>query len=198
MEFRCEPCSREFETKEALDMHNNVKHPEKVKKPFFQIKDKKKIRNLIIVIAILALIIWGVYNLSKNQSYDCTTIPAKELNIGGHKNLALHIHSELSIVIDDSEQVIPAEIGILPNIMRPIHTHDYSGVLHIESPCQREFILGEFFEVWGKTFNKNCILDNCNESRILKMYVNGVENTEYENYIMHNDDKIKIDYTTKK
>jgi hypothetical protein len=49
----------------------------------------------------------------------------------------MHTHVHLSIVIDGREQVIPAGIGIGPEGGHPmdrIHTHDASGLLHMESP----------------------------------------------------------------
>ena len=31
-----------------------------------------------------------------------------------------------------------------------LHTHDSTGVVHIESPVQRVYTLGQFFDVWGR------------------------------------------------
>ena len=31
-----------------------------------------------------------------------------------------------------------------------LHTHDSTGVVHIESPVQRGYTLGQFFDVWGR------------------------------------------------
>ena len=31
-----------------------------------------------------------------------------------------------------------------------LHTHDTTGVIHIESPVQRRYTLGEFFDLWGQ------------------------------------------------
>ena len=33
-----------------------------------------------------------------------------------------------------------------------MHTHDTTGVLHIEAPQGREFTLGNFFHIWGGQF----------------------------------------------
>ena len=55
--------------------------------------------------------------------------------------------------------------------------------------------LGKFFQVWGKKFNSQCILDQCAaESGTLKMTVNDQENAEYENYLMKDGDRIEIRY----
>ena len=62
---------------------------------------------------------------------------------------------------------IPAAIGIAPPLgiqHKPhkmifvnngacfawLHTHTPDGIIHIESPVQRAFTLGDFFDVWGQ------------------------------------------------
>ena len=35
----------------------------------------------------------------------------------------------------------------------PIHVHDKSGILHIESKSGVQYTLGDFFEIWGKDMN---------------------------------------------
>ncbi len=52
-------------------------------------------------------------------------------------------------------QLIPANIGLLPNCNRPLHTHDASGTIHVETDENRDYVLGDFFFVWGKIFNNS-------------------------------------------
>jgi hypothetical protein len=47
-------------------------------------------------------------------------------------------------------------------VFSPIHTHDTSGIVHIESPTVRPFTLGQFFDVWGVRFTSDCIGGDCN------------------------------------
>jgi hypothetical protein len=35
-----------------------------------------------------------------------------------------------------------------------LHTHAADGVIHIESPVQRTYTLGEFFDIWGQPLNR--------------------------------------------
>src|SRR5262249_59293397 len=72
--------------------------------------------------------------------------------------LALHIRPHLTIFIDGQPQVIPADIGVGPDGALPIHTHDASGTLHIESPILRDFRLQDFFTIWGQTAEGRDIL----------------------------------------
>ena len=63
---------------------------------------------------------------------------------------ALHIHQHLSVTVDGSPVVVPAELGIDVARQRisPIHTHDESGIIHVESPTVQTFTLGQVFDEW--------------------------------------------------
>lgn len=41
--------------------------------------------------------------------------------------------------------------------MRPLHTHDTSGQIHVEPIVARDITIGDFFLVWGKVFNSSGI-----------------------------------------
>ena len=97
-----------------------------------------------------------------------------------------HIHPVLKIMIGDQLQEIPTNIGIKPDCMNSIHTHDNTGVIHIEAPEKRDFNLSDFFAVWNKEINSF--------GKPIKMVVNGKENAEYENYVMQDKDQIELYY----
>jgi hypothetical protein len=90
----------------------------------------------------------------------------------------LHIHQHLDLYVAGQPITIPANIGIAETasgvLFSPIHTHDTSGIIHVESPTVRPFTLGEFFDVWGVRFTSDCIGGNCNggDAR-LRVYVDG-------------------------
>ena len=100
----------------------------------------------------------------------------------------IHWHPELSIIVKGVKQEIPAGLG-LGGVEMSIHTHDNTGVIHLEVGGlvrRSDITLGSFFKVWGKdmrSFGTN-----------IKMTVNGKENTEYENYMMQDKDKIELHY----
>src|SRR3989338_11016366 len=109
----------------------------------------------------------------------------------------LHWHASLVIRIEGESQDIPANIGLVV-VHNPIHTHDSSGVIHMEFEglvAEDNLKLGQFFNVWNKQFNANCVFEFCNGSEGSgKMSVNGESNTEFENYLMKDGDKIEIRY----
>jgi hypothetical protein len=89
----------------------------------------------------------------------------------------LHIHQHLDLYVNGTKQVVPAEIGIITSpqvVFSPLHTHDTSGIVHVESPTIRSFTLGEFFDVWGVRFTPTCIGGYCAQGdRTLRVYVDG-------------------------
>ncbi len=111
----------------------------------------------------------------------------------------IHWHTDLSIKILSQYQDISANIGIGIGIgitERYIHTHESDGIIHMEFPSlvkKNDIKLGRFFEIWGEKFNQDCIFDKCNglEGEV-KMFVNNQPNSEFENYIMQDRDKIEI------
>jgi hypothetical protein len=88
---------------------------------------------------------------------------------------AVHIHQHLDIYVDGRKVPVPALIGIDPATgYAPLHVHDTSGVIHVESPTVRSYTLGEYFAVWGVRFTPGCLGGDCTGSgRSLRVYVNG-------------------------
>jgi hypothetical protein len=80
-------------------------------------------------------------------------------------HLLFHWHASLAIFANGEQRQIPAGVGIIdPKQTRNskgqpyieegrcfywLHTHAPDGVIHIESPVQRGFTLGDFFDEWG-------------------------------------------------
>lgn len=98
-----------------------------------------------------------------------------------HTGVGMHIHSHLKIFVKGEDRKIPANIGISSTCMRPIHTHDDSGTLHLEFPTQQDVALNSFFKIWEEKFN----LEN------VKMKVNRENKVELQ-YIMRDGDKIEL------
>jgi hypothetical protein len=76
-----------------------------------------------------------------------------------------HIHAHLAIFANGQPRTIPLGIGI-PNAQAEnteigpfvtagycfywLHSHATDGVVHVESPRQRQFTLGNYFDIWGE------------------------------------------------
>lgn len=109
----------------------------------------------------------------------------------------VHWHITLTIRIHGRDEVIPASIG-LGSTHAPMHTHDTDGVIHLERDGKvttDDTRLKNFFTIWGKRFNRQCIIDSCTGSNgTVQFRVNGHVNTAFEQYAMKDQDQIEIVY----
>lgn len=115
-----------------------------------------------------------------------------------------HIHPELSITTDDKPLTIPAGIGIISSLwnnhtldiygmqempemsmsgMAPLHTHDDSGTIHLETSVNRNYTLDEFFEIWGLDIDEKTV----NAS------VNDIPVADYNSIILEDGQKIVLE-----
>ena len=88
----------------------------------------------------------------------------------------LHTHQHLDLYVLGRRVVVPAGVGIdgAGRFISPLHTHDTSGVIHVESPTVRRFTLGEFFGVWGVRLGPGHLGGYvAGHGRELRAYVNG-------------------------
>ena len=88
----------------------------------------------------------------------------------------LHIHQHLDMAVRGRVYPIPAGIGIdhRGRFISPLHTHDYTGIMHIESPIVRKFTLGQWFDVWGLRFSTTCLGAYCAKGKEgVWVFVNG-------------------------
>ncbi len=103
-----------------------------------------------------------------------TGFPAGDTDQGGHgqpvdgvegagsEMVGVHYHAHLSLFYQGEQMAVPYGIGIVQPfqvangfVVRGqgfywLHTHDATGIIHIESPVNRPFTLGNFFDIWGE------------------------------------------------
>jgi hypothetical protein len=88
----------------------------------------------------------------------------------GGEQVLFHIHAHLTIVIRGIARQVPAGIGIAPpyqvettprgafvggaSCFMWLHTHSADGIIHTESPVNRTYTLGEFFDIWGQPLDR--------------------------------------------
>jgi hypothetical protein len=90
--------------------------------------------------------------------------------------LDVHYHAHLDVVARGVEVTVPAGIGIAPaqGLISPLHTHDKSGIIHIESAKDIPFRLGQLFQEWGQPLNSTRFGPlNVTADEELRLYVNG-------------------------
>jgi hypothetical protein len=89
------------------------------------------------------------------------------------EQLAFHIHAHLAVFVDGEPRRVPYGIGIGSPVQVEdtpagpfaaggacfswLHTHASDGIIHIESPVQHVYTLGDFFDVWGQQLGQTVV-----------------------------------------
>lgn len=129
----------------------------------------------------------------------------------------MHIHPHLQVLVDGVERQIPSNIGLQggpwvsheldqyidPNEVRggaqlsPLHTHDSSGIIHVEAAVTRGFTLGEFFAVWGQPLGPQQTWNMAaNSNHQLTLEVDGVASGLWESLLLQDGQHIVVRYNT--
>jgi len=111
--------------------------------------------------------------------------------------MVLHNHATLNVTYNGQTQLVPQNIGIADDSllygdhsldkygmqgMSPLHTHDASGTIHVESNTKRDFKLGEFLDIWkGLAVNGKTV-----------QAVNGNPISDFRNIILNDGDSISL------
>lgn len=124
--------------------------------------------SLSIMLFISQIPIYDTFSQINNFSNIDTTATPK--NISGitcdkTEHLIYHNHTKLVINNENASLIVPEGIGILPNeCIFWLHTHDDSGIIHVESPFETSFSLGQFLQVWNTFDNSSIVNDILNQN----------------------------------
>jgi hypothetical protein len=86
------------------------------------------------------------------------------------EQVLFHIHAHLTLFVHGAPRQVPAGIGIAPpyeveqtprgafvagaTCFMWLHTHSADGIIHTESPIERTYTLGDFFDIWGQPLGR--------------------------------------------
>jgi hypothetical protein len=107
----------------------------------------------------------------------------------------------LDVIVNGAPVQVPANIGIdeVRQRISPLHSHDTTGVIHIESPtAPATFTLGQFFTEWQVSLAADHIGGlTADGTHQLKAYVNGKPYTgDPAGLVLAAHDEIAIVYGT--
>jgi hypothetical protein len=131
-----------------------------------QLRVRTLIGGLIVAVAVVAAILIVVLQPGATHTPGvrgaAAGAPIDGISCSTSEQTVYHIHAHLAIYAGGASQRVPAGIGI-PGPQQVdngfvvggkcfywLHTHDATGVVHIESPVQRVYTLGNFFDIWGQ------------------------------------------------
>lgn len=138
-------------------------------------KNKKKTFVAAVIVLIFVFTIFfesvGLYfdsQLSDSEQIDLPTredvlegVQDSELYVLDTDNIVTHIHARLTIIVQGKTITIPV-VGADMDTMTaaPIHTHDTSGTLHIETDLTNSYIPNafDFIRLWNKGEDDLCVI----------------------------------------
>ena len=100
----------------------------------------------------------GTANKAQGQKVDGISCDTSEQTL-------FHIHAHLTIFVNGKPRQVPAGIGIPAaqaqtspqgqfvsggKCLYWLHSHAADGIIHTESPIQRTYVLGDYFDEWGQ------------------------------------------------
>jgi hypothetical protein len=93
--------------------------------------------------------------------------PVDGITCGAMEFGALHVHTHLALFVNGKQMQIPQFIGMAPSAngggcLYWLHTHDASGILHVEAPQINApnggpYTLGMFFDIWGQPLQRDAV-----------------------------------------
>jgi len=78
----------------------------------------------------------------------------------------VHVHAHLTLIADSVQRAIPVAIGttdpfevqnfvVAARCFYWLHTHDATGIIHLEAPNNNTLTLGNFFAIWGQPLSRS-------------------------------------------
>jgi hypothetical protein len=110
-----------------------------------------------------------------------------------------HIHPQLAVYARGEQVPLPVNIGIDPSrppeLMAGLHTHDQTGVIHVENAA--EPTLGQFFEIWGVPFSADRLGPYETEgNERVRMWVDGQPSEEFGDLVLEDGQEVVVAYGT--
>jgi hypothetical protein len=111
----------------------------------------------------LAVILVGtlIFSVIRNSNSPSTGLQAANgqtvdgIECQASEGAVIHNHTALDLYVDGQQVQVPAGVGIVQSGLTPclyaLHVHDGEpNLIHIESPVQRTYTVGNLFDIWGK------------------------------------------------
>jgi hypothetical protein len=145
-------------------------------------------------VVVLAAVVFGLVLFSRgapSQPASAGSLPtATGQTIDGiqcqtQEQVLYHIHAHMAIFANGQPRTVPLGIGI-PNAQVEnstegpfaasgscfywLHSHQTDGIIHVESPSQRTYTLGNWFDIWGQPLSSTQV---AGDKGAVIAYVNG-------------------------
>ncbi len=155
--------------------------------------------SIIGAIIVVVAVIVGVTFLNKGQAAPVNAAyPAVDgISCDQLEQTQVHYHAYLAMYINGSASQLPALVGIASDqsCYYWLHTHDTSGVIHIESPANKTFTFGNFLDEWSQHFSSLGYPPELDFSSGWKIWINGQPYSgSYRNIVLKSHEIITMAY----
>ncbi len=101
--------------------------------------------------------------------------PVDGIECQAMEGAVFHIHQHLAVFDHGKAVPVPADLGqdAASQCLYWVHTHTPDGIIHIESPKFRIFVLGNVFDIWDQPLNATAVATAHIRKGELRVYVNG-------------------------
>lgn len=119
----------------------------------------------ILVVIILALVIAHFVAAASPSTglHAADGSPVDNITCVPSEGQAQHFHDQLYIFVNGQQVAVPQDVGIVlsQGCLYSLHTHDSSGIIHIESDSPNQtYYLGNFFDIWGQSLTSTNFMGN--------------------------------------
>lgn len=119
------------------------------------------------------------------------------LHLPPNGNESYHVHALLHVYVNGQPVTVPANVGIDPSqgIESTMHTHDTTGIIHMEAAYQYPFKLTDFMAIWGVQFTATQLgaYQSQGDSSV-QLFVNGLKVDDMTSYSLKPHDSVVLAY----
>lgn len=105
-----------------------------------------------------------------------------------------HEHIHLDVFVNGVPTPVPNGLGISTDqtVFAGIHTHDESGVIHLEANEDFGATLQDVFTIWGVRLSETCVGGYCAPDTPIEVHVNGERVEDFVGYELQEHDQVAI------
>ncbi len=122
---------------------------------------------VVLVLVTFSVFAYVAYTRINASLRPTSTVDSSSVPCDGLEHTQVHYHAALQILNRGQAVAIPTTLGRTAYCYYWLHMHSgEAGIIHIEAPSDREFTLGDFFNVWSRWSGQKQILDSTHVSTL--------------------------------
>lgn len=139
---------------------------------------RTKRMTMLIAIGVIVLVVAGLAYLvvAQNLTPVNAAYPTVDnVSCQSAEQAGTHVHAHVTMYVNGTKTALPANVGIASgsSCLYWLHTHDNSGIIHIEAPTGVSATFSNFLDIWQQRFQQLGYPSQLFDSTGWRVYVNG-------------------------